>query len=220
MFAVAGASKSLDGRLLWTGIDLELEQGQICAISGPSGTGKSTFLRALAGLDALDSGDLLYDEHTYEQIGPTLWRRNISYATPRLPNNPGFTDTPPELAERVASLSTVRNPEIPQFAQQLAEQWGIDDQTWDKPWAQLSTGQGARCALAITLATQPQVLLLDEPTASLDPSCTLLVEKSLRECGCTVIIVTHDPEQVTRIADCHLELLPDAKHQFNFINRV
>ena len=78
MFTVSDAAKSVDGRVLWTGIGFELDQGQICAVSGPSGTGKSTLLRALAGLDPLPSGSLSLDGKSYEAIGPTLWRRNAS----------------------------------------------------------------------------------------------------------------------------------------------
>jgi len=214
-FRVLEASKTApDGKLLWSDINLELTQGQICAVSGVSGTGKSTFLRAIGGLDPLETGTLSLDRQSYQEIGGTYWRRQVSYCAQRLANNLGFTNNPQELAVAVSQLACVHVDDLPSDAQALAEQWSIDAETFSKNWSQLSGGEKARCALAVSFAAKPKVLLLDEPTAALDPETTLLVEKTICDSGITCVIVTHDPEQVKRIATAHLELLPDAKHRY------
>ena len=145
MFSVLDASKTaVDGKRLWSGVNLELTAGQICAVTGVSGTGKSTFLRAIGGLDPLESGTLALEGQSYQEVGGTYWRRYVSYSPQRLANNLGFTNTPYELAESVANLAIVDVKELPSEAQALAEQWNIDAETFSKEWSHLSGGEKAR----------------------------------------------------------------------------
>ena len=100
-----------------------------------------------------------------------------------------------------------REPVAP-AARALIVEWGLEEGKFDQSWDALSGGEAHRCGLAIAMASQPAVLLLDEPTATLDHESTLRVEESIRaRCGATVI-VSHSEEQAGRIATRRVELTP------------
>lgn len=166
---------------------LELNPGEIALVSGPSGSGKTRLLRAVADLDA-HSGDVWLEGHHYLRFNPSDWRRKVGF----LPTEShwwrkdpgGHFDTPP--------------------ANDTLQRLRLDPAVLKRPIAQLSTGERQRLALLRLLGNAPKVLLLDEPTGSLDADSAVRVEaevkRYLTDNGAAAIWVSHDQAQVKRLA--------------------
>ena len=194
-------------------ISLEVPEGSVVAIIGPSGCGKSTFLRCLnrmhetvptsrvSGRVLLDGSDI-YDGG----VNPIAVRKHIGMVFQRPTPFPTMS-----IRDNVAAglrvmdghVSRRETDAIVQSALQRAALW---DEVKDRLSASalaLSGGQQQRLCIARALATSPRVLLLDEPTASLDPASTQSVEQLVRELRgeVTIIIVTHNMQQAARISD-------------------
>lgn len=164
-----------------------LSAGECIAIRGPSGGGKTLLLRAIADLDPSEGVVCLEGRDRTTMSGPE-WRRQVGY----LPAEPGWwADT---VGEHFASW-----PEAARIAADLGFPAGAED--W--PIARLSTGERLRLALVRALQARPKVLLLDEPTAALDPVSVGAVERLIGarvRAGLAALWVTHDMEQARRIA--------------------
>jgi ABC-2 type transport system ATP-binding protein len=174
--------------------DLDVRAGQVLALIGPNGAGKSTLLSILAGALAPDQGGVAAAEPP-PKVG---WvpQRPAQYA--RL--------TPRENLELFARLERVREPG--RRARRLLELLELPDD--DRVSAELSGGNQQRLNLAIALLSQPDVLLLDEATASLDPRQRRRfweVARAVRERGGAVVFVTQNLEELERFADCVAVLL-------------
>jgi putative ABC transport system ATP-binding protein len=180
---IAGLRSALSGPF-----DLTVAAGECIAVTGPSGSGKSLFLRMLADLDPHE-GEVALDGLERRSFAPPEWRRRVVYNAAE----PGWWE------ERVA-------PHFPgerlQTARTLAPRVGLDPSLLDAPLPRLSTGERQRLALIRALSLDPPVLLLDEPTGALDEHSTDLVEAVLRDrlhTGTTILMVTHSPEQAARL---------------------
>jgi phosphate-transporting ATPase len=164
-----------------------LSARECIAIRGPSGGGKTLLLRAVADLDPNEGGVYLDGRDRTTMSGPK-WRRLVGY----LPAEPGWwADT---VGEHFADWTTARD---------IARELGFPDEAKDWPIARLSTGERLRLALVRALMVKPKVLLLDEPTAALDPASVMTVESLIGarvEAGLAVLWVTHDVEQARRVA--------------------
>jgi phosphate-transporting ATPase len=161
--------------------------GECIAIRGPSGGGKTLFLRAIADLDPNEGAVSLDGRDRMTMSGPE-WRRLVGY----LPAEPGWwAETVREhFIDWIAAAGLVRDLGFPESAK-------------DWPIARLSTGERLRLALVRALMVGPKVLLLDEPTAALDPASAGTVESLIGarvRAGLSVLWVTHDMEQARRIA--------------------
>ena len=166
---------------------LSLSAGECIAVQGPSGAGKTLLLRAIADLDP-NEGLVWLDGRDRSIIAGPEWRRLVGY----VPAEPGWwADTVVEhFDEWMAALPLVRGLGFPEEAK-----------AW--PIGRLSTGERLRLALVRALMVQPKVLLLDEPTAALDPVSVAAVESLIAtrvRAGLAVLWVTHDAEQAKRIA--------------------
>ena len=164
-----------------------LSAGECIAVRGPSGAGKTLLLRAIADLDP-NEGLVCLDGHDRSMITGPEWRRLVGY----LPAEPGWwAETVGEhFSEWTAALALVRELGFPEEAK-----------AW--PIARLSTGERLRLALIRALMVRPKVLLVDEPTAALDPASVAAVESLITtrlSAGLAVLWVTHDTEQAKRIA--------------------
>lgn len=169
---------------------LDVAPGECVAILGPSGSGKSVFLRMIADLDP-NTGEVKLDGQLRETWDAPHWRRQVVYQAAE----PAWWE-----ATAGAHFSEVEKQDVLARLPRL----GLDAGVLDKDVTRLSTGERQRLALVRSLARRPRVLLLDEPTSSLDQASTLLVEEVLRDClqsGLSIVIVTHSTEQADRISD-------------------
>jgi phosphate-transporting ATPase len=166
---------------------LSLWAGECIALRGPSGAGKTLLLRAIADLDP-NEGLVCMNGRDRSTIAAPEWRRLVGY----VPAEPGWwADTVGEhFSEWAAAVAFVRDLGFPEEAK-----------AW--PITRLSTGERLRLALIRALVVRPKVLLLDEPTAALDPASVAAVESLITtqlRAGLAVLWVTHDAEQAKRIA--------------------
>jgi phosphate transport system ATP-binding protein len=201
-------------------ISLKIEKNRITAIIGPSGCGKSTFLRCLNRMndlipDARVEGKVLYrglDIYSRE-VDPVAVRTVIGMVFQR-PN-----PFPMSIFDNVAfglrvngvKLSKTELAAKVRDALEKAALWDEVKDRLDAPAYSLSGGQQQRLCIARTLAVDPEVILLDEPTVSLDPISTAKIEQLLRNISSnyTIVIVTHNMLQAARVSDYTAVLMPD-----------
>jgi ABC-type polar amino acid transport system ATPase subunit len=182
------------------GISMSLAQGEVAAVVGPSGGGKSTFLRCLNGLEAFQRGEVRVGEHTLrsgEQDGVArvsllAVRRQLGMVFQQFNLFPHLSVLGNVIEAPVRVLGLARE-EAVQRAKALLERVGLGSKLDVRP-DRLSGGQQQRVAIARALAMQPRAMLFDEPTSALDPRMTaevLDVMADLAAEGQTMIVVTH-----------------------------
>lgn len=187
------------------GIDLNLHYGQFISIVGKSGSGKSTLLNMLTGIDHPTSGKVIIggqDIYKLSESERSRWRgRNMGIVFQFFQLLPTLT-----LLENVLLpmdfTNTFAAAERPDRAMELLRRVGLEDHAYDLP-AAVSNGQQQSAAIARSLATDPPIIVADEPTGNLDSrSARNIIEmfRELSEQGKTILIVTHDPS-LTRLTD-------------------
>jgi putative ABC transport system ATP-binding protein len=179
-------------------VTLEIAEGPT-AIVGPSGSGKSTLLRLLNRLTDPDEGSVRFHGTDVRELDPLALRRRVGLV-PQLP-----APVPGTVADNVCFGPRLHGEEVdPERPLRLA---GLDPSFADRDASRLSVGEQQRVMLARALALDPEVLLLDEPTASLDSAATGAVEDALRNLhGVSLVLVTHDRDQADRLAERTIEL--------------
>jgi polar amino acid transport system ATP-binding protein len=196
--------KKYGDKVVLNSIDLEVEKGKVIAILGPSGCGKSTFLRCLNGLEEIQGGDILLDNESL--IGePTKWRdvrQRIGMVFQSYDLFPNLSVLENILLSPLKVQKRQRQ-EAEAKALDLLERVGLADRANDYP-RQLSGGQKQRIAIVRALCINPEVMLFDEVTASLDPEMVrevLDVIAQLANQGMTMLIVTHEMNFAKLVAD-------------------
>lgn len=196
----------LAGRTILKNVSLELHDGSITAIIGPNGCGKSTLLRSFAGIVKPKSGSVFLDGRAIERVAPKIRARRVGF----LPQSP---QTPEGI--RVRSLVTRgRTPHQGRFGiLSQADHAAVDraislvglDSLENRRVDRLSGGQRQRVWIAMAIAQQTSILLLDEPTTYLDPPHQVeilqLVRRLNKETGMTIVMVLHDITLASLYAD-------------------
>jgi phosphate transport system ATP-binding protein len=201
-------------------ISLKVEKNRIIAIIGPSGCGKSTFLRCLNRMndlipDARVEGKVLYrglDIYSRE-VDPVAVRTVIGMVFQRPNPFPMSIFDNVAFGLRVNGVKLSKT-ELAAKVRDALEKAALWDEVKDRlgaPAYSLSGGQQQRLCIARTLAVDPEVILLDEPTVSLDPISTAKIEQLLRNISSnyTIVIVTHNMQQAARVSDYTAVLMPD-----------
>lgn len=207
MIYISELSKTFSGQKVLNNLSLEIQKGEVVALIGSSGAGKSTFLRSLNYLEAPDSGRIKIDdfevdfEHITQDQILTL-RRKLAMVFQQF-NLFGRKTALENVKEGLIVVKGLSDQEATKIAREELAKVGLSDREHHYP-RHLSGGQKQRVALARALAMKPEVLLLDEPTSALDPELVGEVEKSIANAaktGQTMVLVSHDMSFVAQVAD-------------------
>ena len=201
--ALEGVTKRFGDLEVLAGVDLEVRAGEVLALLGPSGGGKSTLLRLINGLEVRDGGSLrVLDEDIPLEAGPApvsspLWtqlRRRIGFVFQAFHLYPHKTALENILLAPVKVYGRASD-EMRERAAALLERVGLSEKADVYP-RQLSGGQQQRVAIARALAMDPEILLFDEPTSALNPEMSAEVIDVMRDLASrhdrTLLVVTHE----------------------------
>ena len=184
-----GDVKALDG------VTVDVYKGDVIAVIGPSGGGKSTFLRSLNMLEAPTSGSIIFDgaDITAKKVNLAQHRQKMGMVFQHFNLFPNKTVLE-NLTMAPIKIKKEPKAQAKEKAMALLDRVGLADRAHDYP-AQLSGGQKQRVAIVRALALEPEVMLFDEPTSALDPEMVgevLEVMKELADDGMTMVVVTHE----------------------------
>jgi phospholipid/cholesterol/gamma-HCH transport system ATP-binding protein len=210
LLEVRGLRKQFRDHLVLDSVDLVVPRGSIVSLFGRSGTGKSVFLKCLAGLLTPDAGEIHLDR---ELLGDVRMRCSYLFQSNALFDSLSALEN---VALPLEQTTGMNKNEIQQAALRALKNLDLDKFADHFP-AQLSGGMQKRLALARALVTQPHMVLFDEPTAGLDPPARAAVFEMIiqyrRQFGFTAVVVTHDiPEALT--ASDRIALLEEGRIRF------
>lgn len=208
MLELKNISKTFAGKQIFDRFNLTVEEGKVLSLVGPSGGGKTTLLRMLAGLESLDSGEIIYKgqsvaiDHLETQNLLGLVFQDFQLF-PHLSVLENLTLAPVKTLGLSKDIAEQR-------ARELLMQLGLAEHQQAYPHS-LSGGQKQRVALARAMMIEPKIIGYDEPTSALDPHLRQEVEKMIlanKERGMTQIVVTHDMTFAEHISDQILTINP------------
>jgi len=202
--------RSVSGEVLLNGADLRIAPGERWGLFGPTGSGKTLFLRALALLDPTDSGEIRWQEQPIGDADVPAYRRQVIYLHQRPALIPGSVE---ENLRLPWSFSSAQNGAFDfERARRYLDEVGRSEGLFGRQSSQLSGGERQIVALVRAMLLEPKILLLDEPTAALDAASSRQVERLVQtyleeapEKRATVW-VTHDADQLRRVADWRLTM--------------
>lgn len=204
MLDVINLEKSFGKLQVLRGINVTIKKGQVVCVIGPSGGGKSTFIRCLNLLEKPTGGDIVFegvslmnkkvnlDEHR-RKIGMVFQHFNL-FANKNVLNN---------ITLALMKVKKMKREEADELAMKMLKRVGLEEKAGQFP-SQLSGGQKQRVAIARSLAMNPDIMLFDEPTSALDPEMVgegLSLMKELAKDGMTMVVVTHEIGFAREVAD-------------------
>ena len=208
MLELKNISKKFKDRQILSDFNFTVEENKILAIVGPSGGGKTTLLRMLAGLEKIDSGEIIYNGENLP-IDELEKRNLLGFVFQDFQLFPHLTVLENLVLSPMKTMNMEKS-DAEKKAIELLEKLGLEKQINNYPTS-LSGGQKQRVALARAMMINPKIIGYDEPTSALDPELRLEVEKLIlknRELGITQIVVTHDLQFAENIADSILKVEP------------
>lgn len=191
--------KSFGDNVVLDGLDLEIEPGEIVALIGPSGCGKSTLVRCISGLEKVQSGEVTVDQKRVENVKSNNGKIGMVFQSFNLFPHLTVIENIANPCRVIKKMTKAASYEL---AEKLLEKVHLEEKAKQYP-ANLSGGQKQRVAIARALAMEPEILIFDEPTSSLDPELAHEVFASIRDLakeGQTMIIVTHQINAVKQFA--------------------
>ncbi len=194
MITIRGLEKRFGRRGVLTKLDAEFRRGRVTVLTGPNGAGKTTLLKLILGLAKADAGSIDVDGTRLR--GDPAYRASIGYM-PQIVRFPG------QLTGRdlLAMLRTLRGGAVPDL--DLADELGVGD-AFDRPFETLSGGTRQKVNAVLAFAFRAELLILDEPTAGLDPLASCVLKERLsreRSQGRTIIITSHVLPELEDLAD-------------------
>jgi len=210
-----GVHKRFGDLVVLAGADLEVPRGSVVSVLGRSGTGKSVFLKCLAGVLAPESGQVCFDGQTLDTTTRESFRRRCGYL---FQNNALFDSLTAleNVALPLEQTTDLPDRDVRERALEALRQLGLQDHR-DRHPGELSGGMQKRLALARAIVTRPELVLFDEPTAGLDPlrrnAVFTMIAKYQRQFGFTAVIVTHDVAEALVVSD-RVALLDNGRMRF------
>lgn len=208
MLELKNISKKFKDKEILSNFNLKVEENKILAIVGPSGGGKTTLLRVLAGLESIDSGEIIFNGENLP-LNELEKRNLLGFVFQDFQLFPHMTVLENLVISPIQTMG-IKKDEAEAKAIKLLEQLGLENHCKSYPHS-LSGGQKQRVALARAMMIEPKIIGYDEPTSALDPELRLEVEKLIlqnKKLGITQIVVTHDLQFAENIADDILKVEP------------
>lgn len=208
MLELKNISKKFKDKKILSNFNLKVEENKILAIVGPSGGGKTTLLRMLAGLESIDSGEIIFNGENLP-LNELEKRNLLGFVFQDFQLFPHMTVLENLVISPIQTMG-IKKDEAEAKAIKLLEQLGLENHYNSYPNS-LSGGQKQRVALARAMMIEPKIIGYDEPTSALDPELRLEVEKLIlqnKKLGVTQIVVTHDLQFAENIADDILKVEP------------
>lgn len=216
MIEIKNIVKSVGDKIILDDISLEIERGSFTVLIGPSGCGKTTTLKLLNKLIEASSGEIYIDGKPISKEDPITLRRNIGYVIQNIGLFPHLTIR--ENIELIPKLKGEKSPEeIEKGTYELVKMVGLNpDEILEKYPTQLSGGQQQRIGVIRAIATDAEIILMDEPFSALDPITRTQLQDWLyelqQELKKTIIFVTHDMDEALKLAD-KICIMKDGKVQ-------
>lgn len=208
MLELKNISKKFKDKEILSNFNLKVEENKILAIVGPSGGGKTTLLRMLAGLESIDSGEIIFNGENLP-LNELEKRNLLGFVFQDFQLFPHMTVLENLVISPIQTMG-IKKDKAEAKAIKLLEQLGLENHCKSYPHS-LSGGQKQRVALARAMMIEPKIIGYDEPTSALDPELRLEVEKLIlqnKKLGVTQIVVTHDLQFAENIADDILKVEP------------
>jgi len=218
MIAIRGLKKAFQGQEILRGVDMTVPEGIITAVIGKSGEGKSVLLKHIIGLLTQDSGDILFQGEalsTMTRAERRTFRRHCSYMFQNMALFDSMTVFD-NIALPLRETERLPEPQVAKRVDELCQRLELTGVRGKYP-SQISGGMQKRVALARALATEPKLVLFDEPTTGLDPirkaSVLALIDQSRRQFGFTAVLVSHDIPDIFSIVG-HVAMLDGGRIVF------